>query len=61
MNEKKKYRQVRRQMCHLPTMGQMAHQSTEPRRPAKAHRAILKVGCEDQERLRQREALKSIL
>ena len=21
-------------MCHLPTMGQMAHQNTEPRRPA---------------------------
>ena len=32
-------------MCHLPTMGQMAHQNTQARRPAEAHRAIPKVGA----------------
>ena len=38
-------------MCHLPTMGQMAHQNTQPQRPAEAHRAISKVASKDKIRL----------
>ena len=44
-------------MCHLPTMGQMAHQNTQPQRPAEAHRAIPKVGDEKEEQLYPNGAL----
>ena len=50
-DEKKEYRQARRQMYHLPPMGQMAHQNTQPRRSEEAHRAIPKVRSEDEIRL----------
>ena len=48
-------------MCHLPTMGQMAHQNTQPQRPAEAHWAIPKVGDEKEEQLYPNGALRRSL